>query len=174
MDRHPCRPTVSPATCAAFLRVSECLRISSADLRDYFYLFTVTPDRLQRNLVRGSLSLSEARWVFGRDCSDFADRRRRVRVAISTLGMGDCCACEFAQAAHVGVLRHYGLLCSQEMLLPSHPFPRSLISVGIVIDDLVVARAGWILLESAALTLCTLLTVRPGWRQIRRKVSLVP
>ncbi|CAE7270722.1 unnamed protein product [Symbiodinium sp. CCMP2592] len=120
------------------LRPSECLRVSSADLRDYFYLFAVTPDRLQRNLVRGSLTLAEAQWVFDRDCSPFADSRRRVRVAISTLGMGDCCACEYAQAAHVGVLRHFGLLSSSELLLPTHPFPRSLLSVGIVIDDLVI------------------------------------
>ncbi|CAE7226763.1 unnamed protein product [Symbiodinium sp. CCMP2592] len=49
--------------------------------------------------------------------------------------MGDCCACEYAQAAHVGVLRHFGLLSSSELLLPTHPFPRSLLSVGIVIDS---------------------------------------
>ena len=54
--------------------------------------------------------------------------------------MGDCCACEFAQAAHVAVLRHFGLLRGCEMLLPGHPVPRGLLWVGIVVDDLVVLR----------------------------------
>ncbi|CAE7208910.1 unnamed protein product [Symbiodinium sp. CCMP2592] len=118
------------------IQPSECIRVSSADLRDYFYLFEATPDRLQRNLLRGSLTKAEARWVFGRDCSQLADRGR-VRVAIATLGMGDCSACEYAQAAHIGVLRYYGLLSGEDLVLPGRPFPRSVLSVGVVIDDLV-------------------------------------
>ncbi|CAE7801360.1 unnamed protein product [Symbiodinium sp. CCMP2592] len=119
------------------LSPDECVRISCADLRDYFYLFAVTPDRVERNLLRGSLTLAEARFVFGRDCRAEAEAGRRVRVAISTLGMGDCSACEYAQASHIAVLHHYGLLEGSDLLVPNRPPPRSLLSVGIVIDDLV-------------------------------------
>ena len=80
------------------LRDDECLQTSSAHLRDYFYLFTVTPDRLRRNLAKGHLSRSEARWVFDHDCGHFADHRLPLS--------------GWAIAAPASLLRLLMLLCS--------------------------------------------------------------
>ena len=120
------------------LRPDQTLKISTADLKDFFYLFKATPSRLQRNLLKGSLTRAEAYFVFGRDCSAFADARGRVRVSLSTLAMGDCGACEYAQGSHLGVLFAHQVLSSHELLLPGFPPPRGLLSIGVVIDDLVI------------------------------------
>ena len=77
------------------------LRVSAADLRDFFYFFKVTPQRLQRNVLKGSISTAEAAQLFGYDCSGFADSEGRVRLG---LAMGDSSACEFAQGSHLAVL----------------------------------------------------------------------
>ena len=120
------------------LRPNERLTISTADLKDFFYLFKIGAERLERNLLQGALSREEAREVFGQDCSSYADARGRVRVALATLAMGDNGACEYAQGSHVAVLCHHGVLSPEDLLLPSRPPPRGLLSIGVVIDDLVI------------------------------------
>ena len=47
------------------LRPNERLSISTADLKDFFYLFKIGEERLERNLLQGALSREEARYVFG-------------------------------------------------------------------------------------------------------------
>ncbi|CAE7241416.1 unnamed protein product [Symbiodinium sp. CCMP2592] len=79
-----------------------------------------------------------ARDVFGRDCQEFADEKGRVTVALATLAMGDASAVEFAQGSHVGVLYRHGVLREEEMLLPNFPPPRGLMSIGVVLDDLLI------------------------------------
>ena len=120
------------------LEAGEMLRVSTADLRDYFYYFSIPQQRLERNLIKGSLSLSEATELFGFDCAPFVSVNDRVHVGLSTLAMGDSSACEFAQGSHLAVLYHHGALHGHELLLPTFPPPRGLLSIGVVIDDLVI------------------------------------
>ena len=120
------------------LRPGESLRISSADLKDYFYLFQISEQRLVKNLLRGALSEDECVEIFGRACSEYAGSDGKVRVALSTLAMGDCAAVEFAQGSHLGVLYKNELLRPEELLVPNFPPPRGLLSIGVVIDDLVI------------------------------------
>ena len=115
----------------------EELRISSADLRDYFYLFQITEQRLTKNLLEGSLTAEECVAVFGHPCTEFAEASGEVRVALSTLAMGDNGAVEFVQCAHLGVLYRHGVIAPDELLVPNFPPPRGLLSVGVVLDDLV-------------------------------------
>ena len=46
------------------IRPHESLRISTADLKDYFYLFRISEQRLERNLLTGALSPAECQTVF--------------------------------------------------------------------------------------------------------------
>ena len=57
--------------------------------------------------------------------------------ALNTLAMGDCSACDFAQGAHIMLLLRSGAAKKEEMMLSKLPPPRGLLSVGAVIDDLV-------------------------------------
>ena len=120
------------------LNPSEELRISSADLKDYFYLFQVTDQRLTKNLLQGTLTTQECEEVFGHPCSDFAEEDGTVRVALATLAMGDNAAVEFAQGSHLGVLYRNGIVSPEELLVPNFPPPRGLLSIGVVLDDLVI------------------------------------
>ena len=76
--------------------------------------------------------------MFGYCCQEFASPDGKARVALATLAMGDTAACEFAQGSHIGVLHRFKVLSGSELICPSYPMPRSLLSVGIVIDDLVI------------------------------------
>lgn len=120
------------------LEPHEEIRVSSADLKDYFYLFQVSGQRLQKNLLQGALDEEECREVFGKPCREFAEADGRVRVALSTLAMGDSAAVEFAQGSHLGVLYRNGVVNPLELLAPNCPPPRGLLSIGVVLDDLVI------------------------------------
>ena len=126
------------AVCDIILQPWESLRISSADLKDYFYQFQISEQRLARNLLTGCLSLHEASLVFDRNMAPWADHRGRVYVGLNTLAMGDCSACEFAQGAHLGLLARSGVVAPHELLALHRPPPRGLLSIGVVIDDLVI------------------------------------
>ena len=60
-----------------------------------------------------------------------------MAVGLSSLAMGDSSACEYAQCSHLGVLLQVRAPYPGELLVQSAPPPRSLLSVGLVIDDLV-------------------------------------
>ena len=56
------------------LAPDEEVRVSSADLKDFFYLFKVPDQRLQQNLFSGKLTSAEAEFVFGSRQRRFEDR----------------------------------------------------------------------------------------------------
>ena len=58
-------------------------------------------------------------------------------MGLSTMAMGDIWACEFAQASHLALLFRSGALRSEELIRLRAPFPRGLLTIGVVIDDLV-------------------------------------
>ena len=51
--------------------------------------------------------------------------------------MGDCSACEFAQASHLGVSLAGDAIYPDKLLVYGCPVSRGLLSIGLVIDDLV-------------------------------------
>ena len=102
------------------------------------YLFQVTEQRLTKNLLQGALTTEECQEGFGRSCAEFAEEDGAVRVALATLAMGDNAAVEFAQGAHLGVLYRHGVVSADELLVPNFPPPRGLLSIGVVLDDLVI------------------------------------
>ena len=125
----------SPSTLAQIeLLPGEILLRSGQDLRDYFYQFRVTADRARRNCLAGVLGRSEIDAIFG------VDARPELTTgvaALNTLAMGDCSACDFAQGAHLMLLLTCNAAFVPELLLGRKPPPRGLLSIGAVIDDLV-------------------------------------
>lgn len=111
---------MSSAACLSqiVLRDDESLRMSGRDIKDYFYQFTVSPERCRRNVLASYLSKGDLEFIFGKPF-EFGGY-----VGLSTLAMGDISACEYAQCAHLGILLQSGA-CSPEELLQLHrPAPR--------------------------------------------------
>ena len=119
------------------LQPGEVLLMSGTDLSDCFYQFVAGPQRCLRNLLKGSLSPDEAASVFGYDCMHALQPDGSVAVGLSSLAMGDSSACEDAQSAHLGVLLQGRAIFPGELLVYAAPPPRSLLTVGLVMDDLV-------------------------------------
>ena len=113
----------------------KVLVTSGEDLKDCFYQFKVNAQRTVRNVLEGFLTLEEARRVFGKD---FAWEGDRVYVGLSSLAMGDCCAVEFAQCAHVGLMLQNQVAAIDELITLKGSIPRGLLQVGVIVDDLVV------------------------------------
>ena len=111
---------------------------AGTDLRDCFYQFQTTEQRAVRNLLVGDLSVAEAQKVFGFDCAPWAAHDGRVRCGLCSLAMGDSSACNFAQSSHLGVLLQAAALFPRELLVHASSPPRGLLSVGLVIDDLII------------------------------------
>ena len=117
------------------IRDGECLRCSGQDVSDYFYQFVVSSARLQRNVLHGRLTEDELVEIFQRRDPAF---RHGGFVGLNTMAMGDLRACEFAQGSHMSVLLEANGFVPQELIMMHQPLPRSLLSIGIVIDDLVI------------------------------------
>ena len=83
----------------------------------------------------GRLESHEISLVFG-DVGEKECSKPRF-VGLNTLAMGDICACEFAEGSHLGLLLSCGALRKEELLRLRSPPPRGLLSIGVVIDDLV-------------------------------------
>ena len=128
--------TLASAASLASIELEEdkVLLCSGQDLRDFFYQFRVTRARAARNVLCGSLSKKELEDIFGELPHFTADHGF---VGLNTLAVGDLCACEFAQGSHVQLLLEAGVLEVAEMVQHRSPFPRGLLGIGIVIDDLV-------------------------------------
>ena len=130
------RTLASPSTLALVeLAEDEVLLSSGQDLRDYFYQFKVSRKRAARNCLVGILNREDMLEIFG---PEQTGARTEGVAALSTLAMGDCSACEFAQGSHVLLLLACGALRADELLQTRLPPPRGSLSVGVVIDDLVV------------------------------------
>lgn len=115
------------------LAADENLKMSGEDVQDYFYQFLISDSRKRRNVLVGLVDELELLQIFGRklhfDGPGF--------VCLSTMAMGDLCACEFAQGSHLSVLFASGQLKPEELVMMHCPIPRSSLMIGVVIDDLV-------------------------------------
>ena len=125
--------TMASATCLAGIELAddEVLRMSGRDVKDFFYQFKVSSQRSKRNVLASWMEPADLEFVFGRPFAEGG------YVGLNTLAMGDLNACEFAQGAHVQLLLRSGAAVSSEIMRMHQPFPRGMLSVGVVIDDLV-------------------------------------
>ena len=131
-----CYGMASAASLAGIVLEPDRVLISSGeDLKDYFYQFVVNQERTCRNVLQGSLSPDEAKFVFG---DDFACSQDRVNVGLCSLAMGDCCAVEYAQCSHLGMMLQYQVAKVSELLTMHGAVPRGLLQVGVIVDDLVI------------------------------------
>lgn len=122
--------------CDMILQEDEVCVTSGTDLREFYYSVSASRPRL----IRNSLLISAWPWEvkdFACYNSDLDDYKGRVFFGLRTLSMGDSCAVEVAQTAHVGILTQLGLLTEQNMLGMYSSVPRTLSMIGVVIDDLV-------------------------------------
>ena len=110
------------------------LQFSGLDLKDYFYQFVISQQRMERNILAGEVTLDEARTIFG---PSFDWPEPRLAVSLSTLAMGDLNSVEFAQASHLGLCLASKVMSPAELLSMRCPVPRGPLMLGIVIDDLV-------------------------------------
>lgn len=139
VDRGQQRWSQSMASGAAlagiYIEDDKDLVCSGEDLKDCFYQFKVGDQRTARNVLAGSLSLEEAKQVFGKQ---FEWPSAEVHVGLSSLAMGDLAAVEFAQCSHLGIMLQYGVATAREIITMHGAIPRGLLQVGIIVDDLVV------------------------------------
>lgn len=112
----------------------EDLSLSGQDVKDFYYQFSVGPQRAKRNCLSGFHDLATLQEIFGKR-PDLP--KGGGYVALQTMAMGDICACEFAQGSHLGLLLQNGCIHPEEILRYRSPPPRGLLSIGVVIDDLV-------------------------------------
>lgn len=113
----------------------EEFRMSGLDLRDFFYQFSISKQRTARNTLAGTVSLEQAKIIFGQQ---FVWDEDPVHLALSTMAMGDLLACEFAQCSHLGLALQYEVCKPEELITLRLPVPRTPIITGIVIDDFIV------------------------------------
>lgn len=128
------------------LGASEVALVSGTDLREFYYTFVVNDQRLIRNSL---LFLTEASKISGWNCctEEVQAHPGKIWLGLRTLAMGDTCAVEIAQTAHVGILRQMGILQKENLLAMNLSPPRAPSFLGVVIDDLIafefVAREAW-------------------------------
>ena len=131
-----CSSMAAGATLVDLVMRPSCnLICSGLDLTDYFYQFVISEQRIHRNVLADRLSLADAKLVFG---AEFSWEDDEVDIALSTLAMGDLCACEFAQASHLGLCVQSGIATEKNLVAFRCPLPREPLMVGIIIDDFVV------------------------------------
>ena len=122
------------ALCGLHLQPDEVLVCGGADLKDFFYQFVVEDERCARNVLRGNLTISEAKLVFG---PGFTWPCSSVAIGLSSLAMGDTCAVEYAQCAHLSVMLQHGVCDISHLLTLRGSIPRGGFQVGIIVDDLI-------------------------------------
>ena len=117
------------------LEGGERLYISSNDIRDFYHLFHVSPDRCRRNCLVGTLSPREASTLqaFRPNLWNV----EKIYVGLNCLAMGDTQAVEIAQTCHVGLCAQEGILDEEILIAMNLAPPRGKTGCGIVIDDFV-------------------------------------
>ncbi|CAE7334124.1 unnamed protein product [Symbiodinium microadriaticum] len=133
---------LASAACLAgvLLKDQEALLMSGTDLVDCFYQFQVTDQRATRNLLACELTSREAELVFDAPAGSFEAGDGPILVGLSSLAMGDSSACEFAQCSHLGTLVQGRAVFPGELLVHASAPPRGLLSIGLVIDDLIILQ----------------------------------
>lgn len=130
-----CAAMASPSALnSIFIEEDKVLLSSGEDLRDFFYQFSAGSQRVVRNTLSDPIPLSMSKAVFG---TDFVWDEDPVWVGLSSLAMGDCMACEYAQCAHVAIVLKHAVSKVEELITLKDPTPRGLLSIGVIIDDLV-------------------------------------
>ena len=121
--------------CRIQIPPGHCLKSSGNDLRDFYYLFSVSNERARRNALAGPITIKDAKrfscYRNGLDCGE------PIFGALSTLAMGDTQAVSLAQTCHLDMALQTGIASSDNLLTLSGPVPRVRDMVGIIIDDFV-------------------------------------
>ena len=112
------------------------LTSSGTDLRDFYYSFVCSRQREIRNTLVGPLTPLEASKFRSFDPKQFCGETH-VYASLKTLAMGDTCAVEIAQTAHVALLVQQGVITAENLLAMNMSCPRGPSMVGVVIDDLI-------------------------------------
>ena len=120
------------------LKPSEVLVFSGTDLREYYYQYTVSHQRVIRNALALELTEAEARMY---TCFEekFAGGGP-FRPCFASMAMGDLNSVEFGQCAHLSLALSSGSILEKELLTMKSQPSRSSIQGGIVIDDFVIAE----------------------------------
>ena len=108
---------------------------SGTDLKDYYHAFRVSDARARRNALAVSLTVAEAQSL-----SCFSDEFlgcSRIYPCLAALAMGDNQAVELGQLAHIQLGFLARAFSPLELLVVHGRAPRSAVSAGIVIDDVV-------------------------------------
>eukprot|EP00435_Cladocopium_sp_Y103_P042123 s672_g11.t1 len=111
---------------------------SGTDLRDYYYCFRVTSRRAWRNAMR--LPLSPSQVASFRCFSEDLQHEPVLFPCLKTLAMGDNNAVELGQYAHLKIGLDAGIVFPRELLTTHGRAPRSLLSCGLIIDDIIFAE----------------------------------
>ena len=117
------------------LSEDEVCCVSGTDLRDFYYSFQISHERMIRNSLVGPMppQLFRDFRCFRKDLED----RKLCYLCLRTLAMGDTQAVELAQTAHLGMLVQAGLVDEFNLIAMDSSVPRDPFFCGIVIDDLV-------------------------------------
>ena len=127
--------TIAPGHLIGMIRLlpDEDLRISSDDLREFYYTFRVSISRAARNAIGTPFfgwELSHLR------CFDPQYIQDRVYICLSTLAMGDGLAVENAQQSHYNLLRQLGgCMDPKEVLAYRRAIPKGPFYELLTIDD---------------------------------------
>lgn len=114
------------------LRPNEYVRGSGDDLRNFYYTLRLPENWVKYNSIGTTV---EPRLVAEAGGPSHIPHRMCLRV----LGMGDCNACDIAQATHEAVLKSAGLLTEETILRYGFPAPAGDLWDGAYLDDLLVA-----------------------------------
>ena len=125
---------------------SEICLVSGTDLREFYYSFKISPERLARNSLLFQTHKDAIR-DFHCYTPDLDSYNGAIYLGLQTLAMGDTCAVEMAQTAHLGILYQLGLVSEKNLIAMNLSLPRSPCMLGIVIDDLIIfqkmVRSAW-------------------------------
>lgn len=130
--------SMAAASCLLDMQLPEeavCLTWGT-DLREFYYSFSVTRERT----IRNSLLITARPWQIRRfRCysPELENESQPLYLCLQTLAMGDSCAVELAQTAHIGILIQHGLLEEANLMFMNSALPRNPSLLGVVIDDLI-------------------------------------